>query len=109
LTFHPLFLKALIFFIESTLILLIFQKYIKKRKIKIYKKKIKGSILRINQYFTYKYRSTTQNRGVHKGEGGQFGEKKERKEQTLNLSLLQAAAAAPFPSDFFSFFLSPSR
>ena len=68
-----------------------------------------GSILRIKQHFTYKYGFTTQNRGVHKGEGGQFGEKKERKEQTLNLSLLQAAAAAPFPSDFFSFFLSPSR
>jgi len=32
LTFHPLFLKALIFFIESILILFIFQKYKKKQE-----------------------------------------------------------------------------
>jgi hypothetical protein len=40
-TFHASFLKSLIFLIESTLVLLVFKKYKKLRKIKIYKNKIK--------------------------------------------------------------------
>ena len=39
LTFHASFLKSLIFLIESTLILLVFKKSKKIRKIKIYKKR----------------------------------------------------------------------
>jgi len=37
-TFNALFLKSLIFLFESMLILLVFKKYKKIRKIKIYKK-----------------------------------------------------------------------
>jgi hypothetical protein len=66
--FHASFLKALIFLIESTLILLVFKKIEEKtRKIKIYKKKVKGPILRPKQHFIYKYGSTTHIRG-----GGNF-------------------------------------
>jgi len=55
-TFHALFLKSLIFLIESTLILLVFKKIQKKTgKIKIYKKKrVEGPILRPKQHFAYK-------------------------------------------------------
>jgi hypothetical protein len=68
-TFNALFLKSLIFFIESTLILLVFKKYKKIKKNQIYKKrkKVEGPILRSMQHFTYKYWSTTQTR-----EGGNF-------------------------------------
>jgi hypothetical protein len=45
-TFHVSFLKSLIFFIESTLILLVFKKYKKIKKNQIYKKKeVEGTSL----------------------------------------------------------------
>jgi len=43
-TFNALILQSLIFFVESTLILLAFKNTKKKRKIKIYKKKRKGKV-----------------------------------------------------------------
>jgi len=58
----------LIFFTESTLILLVFKKYKKIKKNQIYKKKkVEGPILRSMQHFTYKYWSTTQTK-----RGGNF-------------------------------------
>jgi hypothetical protein len=55
----------LIFFIESTLILLVFKKYkkIKKNQIDKKRKKVEGPILTSMQHFTYKYWSTTQTKG----------------------------------------------
>jgi hypothetical protein len=82
----------LIFFIESTLILLVFKNTKKLRKIKFYKKrkKVEGPILRSMQHFTYKYWFTTQTKG-----GGEILKKRETK-QTLNLNpSLPKAAAVP--------------
>jgi hypothetical protein len=54
-TFHPSFLKSLIFLIESTLILLVFKKYKKiKKNQNLQKKKVEGPILRPKQHFAYK-------------------------------------------------------
>jgi len=71
-------LKSLILLIESTLILLIFKKYKKIKKIKIYQKeKDKGPILRTKQHFTYKYKPKKITEGEEKNlqsGRGQFGE-----------------------------------
>jgi hypothetical protein len=87
--------------------LLILKKYKKKiRKIKIYQKeKDEGPIWRTNQHFTYKYKpkKNYQGRGNFELLGeekftkgrGQFRRVKKEKKETLNLSLLQAAARPP--------------
>jgi len=76
----------LIFLIESTLILLIFKKYKKIKKIKIYQKeKDEGPILRTKQHFTYKYKPKKLLKGrrkIYKVEGGSLESKKKKKEET---------------------------
>jgi hypothetical protein len=68
------------------LILLIFKKYKKIKKIKIYQKeKDEGSILRTKQHFTYKYKPKKLLKGrrkIYKVEGGSLESKKKKKEET---------------------------
>jgi hypothetical protein len=87
-TFHASFLKSLIFFIESTLILLVFKKLQKNKKNQnLQKKKVEGPILKPKQNFTYKYGLKTQ-----RIEGAILTNKRGR--ETLKLSLSHLAAAA---------------
>jgi hypothetical protein len=54
-TFNALFLKSLIFLIESMLILLVFKKYKKNKKNQnLQKEEVEGPILRPKQHFAYK-------------------------------------------------------
>ena len=102
-TFHASFFKILDFLILSRSWYCSFskKKYKKLEKSKLTKKKkVEGPILRTKQHLTYKYKPIF---FIYMGEknsqkGG--GSLKKKKRETLNLSLLQAAAASPFITIF---------